>query len=143
MLAITVSASCVVKRISHWTVSKKRKKRTLSPRVRSSPVFRWEAPAISTTPNESRTCGIGSLKTSKMLNMTDDIGASFGKLISHIFPRYRGVLLERHNGGWRWMGKVYYSKEDLDRAIDEAGNSLSNSINNLKHEKKKNNDTGA
>jgi len=78
-----------------------------------------------------------------MLNMTDDIGASFGKLISHIFPRYRGVLLERHNGGWRWMGKVYYSKEDLDRAIDEAGNSLSNSINNLKHDKEKDNDTGA
>ena len=78
-----------------------------------------------------------------MLNMTDDIGASFGKLISHIFPKYRGVLLERHNGGWRWMGKAYYSKEDLDRAIDERCKLLENSLNkinqNVNQEKDSNN----
>jgi hypothetical protein len=73
----------------------------------------------------------------------DDIGASFGKLISHIFPKYRGVLLERYNSGWRWMGKVYYSKEDLDRAIDERCKLLENSLNkinqNVNQEKDSNN----
>jgi hypothetical protein len=61
-----------------------------------------------------------------------DYMTSFNKLIAHTFTQYRGILLEHHNGGWRWMGQVYYSKEDLDRAMDERGKMLENSLNKIK-----------
>jgi hypothetical protein len=41
---------------------------------------------------------------------------------------YRGFALEKLIGGWRIMGKIVTTKEDVDQLIDEALKNLGKSI---------------
>lgn len=70
-----------------------------------------------------------------MTGKTDDIGASFNRLISTFMYKYRGVLIERKDGGYMW-GRVHYPTiEELDKAIDKTYSTLERSINKIKSPK--------
>jgi len=56
---------------------------------------------------------------------------SFARLINHVFPRYRGVDIERRDGGYVWNRDFYPTKEDLDKAIDQHIDYLRASINRI------------
>lgn len=43
-------------------------------------------------------------------------------------PNYRGCLVFRSGTGYNWGGRYYPSQELLDKAIDEAGNAIAESI---------------
>ena len=64
--------------------------------------------------------------------MGQDIGASFAKLKMYFCFNYRGVLVEPISGGVMWNRTAYYSKEELDKAIDERHICLGNSISRIK-----------
>lgn len=57
-----------------------------------------------------------------------DLGKSFFNLMNETFDRYRGVMLEKVNGGWMCMGKFCRTLNECDWIIDGASKSLSNSI---------------
>ena len=61
-----------------------------------------------------------------------DLGKSFEKLKSYAFVKYRGVLIERKPGAYVYAGQDYYSKEELDAAIDLHLLHLEHSVNRLK-----------
>lgn len=64
--------------------------------------------------------------------MKHDILASFNKLISHSFVRYRGFLLERKNGGFAYRGEYFADLKELDAYIDLRFQELENSLNKIK-----------
>lgn len=64
--------------------------------------------------------------------MKHDILASFNKLISHSFVRYRGFLLERKNGGLTYNEQYFANLEELDAYIDKRFEALENSLNKIK-----------
>ena len=63
--------------------------------------------------------------------MKYDILASFNKLISHSFVRYRGFLLERKNGGLMYNGQYFANLEELDAYIDKRFADLEASLNRI------------
>lgn len=63
--------------------------------------------------------------------MKHDILASFNKLISHSFVRYRGFLLERKNGGLTYNGQYFANLEELDAYIDKRFADLEASLNRI------------
>ena len=63
--------------------------------------------------------------------MKYDILASFNKLISHSFVRYRGFLLERKNGGLMYNGQYFANLEELDAYIDKRFADLEASLNRM------------
>lgn len=64
--------------------------------------------------------------------MKHDILASFNKLISHSFVRYRGFLLERKNSGLMYNGQYFANLEELDAYIDLRFQHLEESLNRIK-----------
>jgi hypothetical protein len=67
--------------------------------------------------------------------------ASFNKLIAYNFVKHRGCLLERSGGGFRYGNQFFANLDEVDAEIDRRFEILNNSI--IKHEKEKDNDTGA
>lgn len=41
---------------------------------------------------------------------------------------YRGCILAKNKNGYSMWGKIYKSAEEIDEAIDNAGQSISNSL---------------
>lgn len=61
-----------------------------------------------------------------------DIGKSFRRFVDGVFPNYRGVILERKDGGYVCLGKFCPTKNDVDLVIDEHLKVLSSSLDRLK-----------
>lgn len=61
-----------------------------------------------------------------------DIGRSFSKFCQGVFPRYRGIILERKDGGYVALGKWCHNMEEVDKVINEHLKVLSSSLNRLK-----------
>lgn len=57
-----------------------------------------------------------------------DFSSELGKL----FPTYRGVQLEVVAGGWKVFGYLCHNKRAVNRAIKDARESLSTSINRIR-----------
>jgi hypothetical protein len=64
--------------------------------------------------------------------MNRDLGKSFDKLVNYFQPLYRGVVVERRDGGYVYARHFYATKEELDAAIDLHILHLEHSINRIK-----------
>lgn len=60
--------------------------------------------------------------------MDTNIGRSFDKLVSHVFIKYSGCLIERTCEGYKAFGETYPTIEEAKKAIDERYILLGNSI---------------
>jgi hypothetical protein len=61
-----------------------------------------------------------------------DIGKQFDKLVHYFHTNYRGVIVERRDGGYLYNHHLYHSLEELDAAIDLALTHLEHSIHHSK-----------
>jgi hypothetical protein len=62
----------------------------------------------------------------------NDLEKSFRQFVDGVFPRYRGIILERKDGGFVAMGTWYPNMEQVDKAIDAHILALNLSINRIK-----------
>jgi len=65
----------------------------------------------------------------------NDVAKAFSDLKSYFSFTYRGVRLEKIDGGVMYNRTAYYSKEELDKAIDKACVELGNSLNEIKNDR--------
>ena len=61
-----------------------------------------------------------------------DLGKSFSKFVNNFFPNYRGVVIERSNGGWNVLGQWCSTMEEVDKVIDDRIKALNLSLNRIK-----------
>jgi len=61
-----------------------------------------------------------------------DLGRAFRTLVDDTFINYKGVLLTKARGGYYWGNNFYGSIQQAEKAIDEARNNFSNSLNRKK-----------
>lgn len=63
-----------------------------------------------------------------------DLSKSFNKLIGEVFVKINGHTCERLPGGkFKWMDKIG-TREEIEKAIEDAKENLQNSLNK-RHEK--------
>jgi hypothetical protein len=62
-----------------------------------------------------------------------DLGKSFNKLVNYFHTNYRGVVVERRDGGYLYNHHIYLSLEELDAAIDLSLLHLEHSVNRIKN----------
>ena len=64
--------------------------------------------------------------------MSNDLGRAFSKFVGNFFPSYRGVTLERKDGGWNVLGQWCSTMEEVDKVIDDRIKALNLSLNRIK-----------
>ena len=64
--------------------------------------------------------------------MKGDLGKSYRNFIQSVFPSYRGVTLERKNGGYVVLGQFCMTTNEVDRVIDERITALNSSLERIK-----------
>jgi hypothetical protein len=62
----------------------------------------------------------------------NDLESQFAKLKAYFSFSYRGCCIERKAGGYIFNRTIYYSKEELDKAIDSHILALNLSIRRIK-----------
>lgn len=61
-----------------------------------------------------------------------NLGQSFDKLVSHVFIKYSGCLIEKTGSGFIALKKQYPSLDEAKKAIDNALITFNNNLNRNK-----------
>ena len=62
------------------------------------------------------------------INEGTGLAQAFERFKTETFPRYKGCLIEKVRGGFKWGGRTYSTIEETKSAIDHAYKNFGNNL---------------